>query len=150
VPTADTSGAYPAIDGIRCDRLEQTAYHLHAHLTIRFDGVPQVIPANVGFRGTCLYWLHTHRDAGVVHVEAPARQVVRLGMFFDVWGVVLADRQVLDRALESGEAIYVFVDGVRFDGDPRTIELSDLQLIEIQVGSEPVVPLPFDWSSATG
>ena len=150
VPTADPSGAYPAIDGIRCDRLEQTAYHIHAHLTIRFDGDAQPVPASIGLRDTCPYWLHTHANAGVIHVEAPAEQAVTLGMFFDVWGVVLADRQVLDRALEPGEGLFVFVDGVRFDGDPRAIDLTNLLLIEIQLGPAPVTPLPFDWSSTSG
>ena len=150
VPTADPSGAYPAIDGIRCDRLEQTAYHIHAHLTIRFDGQARAVPANIGIRDTCLYWLHTHRDAGVIHVEAPAEQVATLGMFFDVWGVVLADRQVLDRTLGPGEGLFVLIDGTRFNGDPRSIELSNLQMIEIQVGPAPLSPLPFDWSTATG
>jgi len=146
VATSDPSGRYPAISSVGCDTLEQTAYHIHAHLTIRYGGELHVVPANIGIRDTCLYWLHTHHDSGIVHVEAPDEQVFTLGQFFDVWGEVLADRQVLDRPLEPNEGIYVFVDGQRYKGDPRAIVLSDLLNIEIQVGTAPFQPLPYEFS----
>jgi hypothetical protein len=131
---------------VRCDSLEQTAYHIHAHLALRFGGELQTVPANIGIRDTCLYWLHMHRDAGIVHVEAPATQVFTLGAFFDVWGQVLADRQVLDRPLEPNEGIYVLVDGERYNDDPRAIVLTDRLKIEIQIGTAPLQPLPYEFS----
>jgi hypothetical protein len=146
VPTADPSGVYPPISVVGCDTLEQTAYHIHAHLTLRFGGELHAVPANIGIRGTCFYWLHTHRNAGVIHVEAPGEQVITLGQFFDVWGEVLADRQVLDRPLQPNEGLYVFVDGQRYQGDPRAIVLTDLLSIEIQVGTAPFQPLPYEFS----
>ena len=145
LPTADASGAYPPISGVRCDLLEQTAYHIHAHVAIRFGGELHAVPADIGIRDTCLYWLHTHRDSGIIHVEAPAETSFTLGQFFAVWGQVLAPRQVLDRPLTAFEGIYVFVDRVRYDGDPRAIVLSDLENIEIQVGTAPFQPLPYDF-----
>ena len=146
VPTADSSGKYPPISGVGCDTLEQTAYHIHAHLVLRFGGELHVVPANIGIRDTCFYWLHTHRDAGIVHVEAPGEQIFTLGQFFDAWGEALAERQVLDRPLEPNEGIYVFVDGQRHEGDPRAIVLSNLLKIEIQVGTAPFQPLPYQFS----
>lgn len=146
VPTADPSGNYPSISGVRCDSLEQTAYHIHAHLSVRIGGELLTVPANIGVRDTCLYWLHTHRDAGIIHVEAPAQQLFTLGAFFDVWGQVLADRQVLDRPLQPNEGIYVFVDGQRHEGDPRAIVLTDRLKIEIQIGPAPLQPLPYEFS----
>ena len=145
LPTADPSGRYPAISGVTCDSLEQTGYHIHAHLTIRIGGEFRSVPANLGIRDSCLYWLHTHRDSGIIHVEAPAEDVYTLGQFFDVWGQALSDQQVLDRVLEPSERRYAYVDGKAFEGDPRTIVLTDLISIEIQVGAAPLEPLPFEF-----
>ncbi len=60
------NSAYPPVDGIYCDALEQTAYHIHAHLTIYIDGKPVSIPQGIGIAPdqSCLYWLHTHTVVG--------------------------------------------------------------------------------------
>lgn len=143
-PTIDpgaTGG--PPISGIVCDPFESVTYHVHAHLTIRFGGEVSVIPADVGHRQTCLYWLHTHRDQGIIHVEAPAPREFTLGQFLDIWGKVLTDRQVGDRVLASNESLYIYIDGVPYAGDPRSIPLLDLRAIELQVGTSPFDPLPY-------
>jgi len=144
-PTSFDPGDNPPIDGVSCDSLEQSGYHLHAHLTVRIEGAFRSIPANIGIHDTCLYWLHTHRDSGIMHVEAPAEQAFTLGDFFDVWGQSLSEEQVLDRRLDPNEHVYGFVNGQPFEGDPRTIVLTDLLSIEIQVGTAPLEPLPFEF-----
>jgi hypothetical protein len=131
------------ISGIACDVDEKTTYHVHSHLNIRFDGDLQPIPADVGILSSCLYWLHTHTNQGVIHVEAPADVAYTLGQFFDVWGETLSTTQVLDRIVGAGESMYVFVDRQLYDGDPRAIELGDLVAVEIQVASEPLEALPY-------
>lgn len=146
LPTADAEGRYADIDGIACDELEHTEFHIHAHLTIRFGGEVSVIPGTVGIRDVCFYWIHTHAIAGVIHVEAPRDTSPTLGEFFDIWGQILAERQVLDRPLQPDEGLYVYLNGERFEGDPRAIGLENLMTIEIQVGTAPFTPLPYEWS----
>jgi hypothetical protein len=135
--------AAPVIAGIPCDVYEKTTYHVHAHLNILFDGELQPIAADIGLREACLYWLHTHAPHGVIHVEAPAETAFTLGQFFDVWGQPLIATQVLGRAVGAGESLFVFIDRQPYAGDPREILLGDLAAIELQVGVEPLEPLPY-------
>lgn len=133
----------PVIAGLPCDVDERTTYHVHAHLNILFEGELQPIAADVGLRATCLYWLHTHAPHGVIHVEAPAEGTFTLGQFFDVWGQPLSESQVLGRTVAPGESLFIFIDRQPYAGDPRGILLGDLAAIELQVGVEPLEPLPY-------
>lgn len=133
----------PEISGIACDVDEQVTFHVHAHLNIRYEGELQPIPTDVGVLETCLYWLHTHAAQGVVHVEAPTEAAYTLGQFFDVWGQPLSGTQVLGRTVSDDETLSIFVDREPYTGDPRSILLGDLKAIELQIGTEPVDPLPY-------
>src|SRR5947209_789939 len=88
--TADTLAPPGAtgrtVDGIKCETAEQLAYHIHSHLAIFVNGAERVVPAGVGIDdSTCIYWLHTHDESGVLHVESPDSRVFTLGNFFAVW-----------------------------------------------------------------
>lgn len=144
-PTADALGGYPTIDGVSCDSLEHTDFHVHAHLTIRIAGQSQTVPANIGISESCFYWLHTHTDSGIVHVEAPADAELTLGTFFDIWGQPLTSSTVADWAAGAGQSVYAFVNGEPYTGDPRTIRLKDLEIIELQIGISPLDPLPYEF-----
>lgn len=63
------------VDGIRCDTMEFTMFHIHAHLDIFVDGTPFTVPSQIGIdpEGRCLYWLHTHDDSGIIHIESQWR-----------------------------------------------------------------------------
>ena len=74
-----------AVDGIPCVRSEGTALHIHSQLTILADGQNVVVPANIGIKSACLYWLHTHDDSGTVHIESPTQRDFTLGEFLDMW-----------------------------------------------------------------
>src|SRR5215471_11468226 len=80
--------AYQPVDGIYCDRLEQSGYHIHIHLTIYLNENQVTIPQGVGIASdqSCLYWLHTHDGTGVVHIEAPQTAALTLQDFLDIWG----------------------------------------------------------------
>ncbi len=142
-PTPTTGGSAPVISGIACDVDEKTTYHVHAHLNIRIDGQLDLPPAGVGITPTCLYWLHTHQGQGVIHIEAPVETTFTLGQFFDVWGRPLSSTRVLDASVGGGRSLFMFVDGQPYDGDPRAIELRNLESIELQVGTELLEPLPY-------
>ena len=42
----------------------------------------------------CYYWLHTHTNDGVIHVESPTQRLYTLGDFFDIWRQPLSARRV--------------------------------------------------------
>lgn len=135
------SGA--TVDGISCSTTEQSAYHIHAHLAIYNGGTAQPLPAGIGIPGPqqvdngfvvggkCLYWLHTHDQTGVIHIESPVQRVYTLGNFFDVWGKPLSSTQV---GSDKGQ-VTAFVNGKRFTGDPRAIKLGPHTIIQLDVGS---------------
>ena len=45
------------VDGIRCDTVEFTNFHIHAHLDILVDGKQFILPSQIGIdpEGRCLY-----------------------------------------------------------------------------------------------
>ncbi|MDE1767011.1 MAG: hypothetical protein KGI27_12190 [Thaumarchaeota archaeon] len=76
----------PTIDSIRCDSMEQSVFHIHAHIDIFVNGQPIIVPASIGIEdNTCLYWLHTHKADGIIHIEAPNTRDFSLGEFLDIW-----------------------------------------------------------------
>ena len=44
------------------------------------------IPANVGIiPEKCIYWLHTHDNSGLIHIESPIKRNFTLGDFLQIW-----------------------------------------------------------------
>jgi hypothetical protein len=133
------------VAGIRCDKMEGTAYHIHSHLTINDHGHALSIPDSVGrpIFGQCIYWLHTHTPDGIIHIESPVVRTFTLGQFFAVWGEPLTRIRASDAKLHSGEKMTVWVDGSRYAGEPRSIPLRQHTDITIDVGSPASKPAPF-------
>lgn len=132
-----------AVDGIKCETAEQVTLHVHAHLAIFQNGVQLQVPQFIGFEptGKCLYWLHTHDESGLIHVEAPDFTAPNggpytLGMFFDMWGETLSRTEV---AGKKGP-VTAFVNGAKYDGDLRAIQLGAHQQITLEVGTPVVAP----------
>jgi hypothetical protein len=128
------NAAYPPIDGVSCDQLEQTAYHHHVHLTIYINGQPVPFPAGMGIAGgqtnpTCYYWLHTHATDGVIHIEAPAQRSFSLQNFLDIWqNFASANTQYTfptQLSLPAGWTMYV--NGKRVASDFSKIDISSNQ-----------------------
>lgn len=97
---------------------QQLALHIHPKLSITIDGVPEVIPANIGVSATCMAELHTHDATGVIHVETATRDrfyELSFADFFDVWGVPLE---------REGYALAITVDGVSVE-NPDEVPLED-------------------------
>ena len=157
VPIASVAGARsPDVNGISCDALESTIVHIHVHLAIFIDGDEQLIPFGVGISqpwqvsdrgdgpfvvdGGCFYWLHTHSDDGVIHVESPARRRFTLGDFFAIWQVPLAADQV---GPSHGQVI-TYVNGQRESNTPTDITLLPHEQIQLDVGVD-VPPYYFEF-----
>lgn len=78
---------YPPINGVYCDA-GQSAYHIHTHLTIYINGNRVTIPQNIGIAtdGSCLYWMHTNTNDGIIHTEAPQKlHNLALDDFLTIW-----------------------------------------------------------------
>jgi len=138
-----------AIDGIRCDRMEGAVEHIHAHLGLFDRGRGVEVPAGIGIPNgsNCLYWVHTHRSDGFIHIESPARRAFTLGQFYDVWGFTLSSTQAGGVRASRGHTLRVWVNGTLWRGDPRAIVLRDRQSIVIQAGPPFARPRRVDWSS---
>jgi len=153
---AAVAAPMPAVNGISCDTLESTIVHMHIHLAIFFDGEEQVVPFGVGIGepwqvspsaagpfvedGTCFYWIHTHTEDGVVHIEAPIRRTFTLGDFFAIWEQPLSANQV---GPAQGPVI-VYVDGDRAQINPADIRLNQHTQIQLDVGTD-VPPYFFEF-----
>lgn len=142
LPSAAATGQ--TVDGVQCQTQEQLVYHIHAHVAIFDNGQPAAVPANIGIpdSGTCIYWLHTHDDTGIIHVESPTQRTYTLGNLFDIWGQPLTASKV---AGSSGTVI-AYVNGQRYDGDPRQIPLQAHAVIQLNVGTD-VAPRPYTFAS---
>lgn len=147
-PDTPMGGHGQTVDGVGCGSMEYSTLHVHTHLALFANGKQIQIPALLGFAPnavpslSCLYWIHTHDPSGIIHLEAPDLAppqggAYNLGMVFDIWGQPLASNVV---ATFKGP-VTAYVNGEKYDGDPRTIPLGSHQQIVLEVGT-PVVPPP--------
>jgi hypothetical protein len=155
-PQMVQSGA--AVDGIPSSATEQVLFHIHSHLQIYVNGTQKLIPYGIGIvapyqltpsengpfvsEGKAFYWLHTHDETGVIHVESPVQRSFTLGNFFDMWGQPLSPDQV-------GPArgpVTAFVNGRPFAGNPREIPLSRYAVIQLDVGTPTESPKPYTFA----
>jgi hypothetical protein len=83
--TATAPSSSAPIDGIECGAMEQLDFHIHAHLDIFINGQHSTVPALIGITYKCFYWLHTHDESGVIHLESPVKRDFTLGHLFDIW-----------------------------------------------------------------
>jgi hypothetical protein len=114
------------VDGIRCDTMEFTMFHIHAHLDIFVDGKPFTVPSQIGIdpEGRCLYWLHTHDDSGIIHIESPVERQFTIGNLIDIWTRTFNNTQLFDT--NPTIALSMFVNGVKvpIDTDLRNVNIN--------------------------
>ncbi len=92
----------------------------------------------------CFYWLHTHTPDGIIHVESPTSSHVHARQLLRYLGRAADSRQRRRRETRKGEQIVqVWVDGTRYTGDPRKIELTQHLDMTIEVGPPYKKPAPF-------
>lgn len=147
------------VAGIECNSMEQADFHIHTHLTVYVHGALRPLPGGIGavapvpqrsahstFDGAsrCFYWLHTHAQDGIIHVEAPNHATYTLGQFFAIWRQPLTGDQVGP----AHGTVTAYVDGHRYPGDPATITLAGHEDVQLDVGTPAVVPHKVDWSGA--
>ena len=136
-----------AIDGVSSNQMEQLAYHIHAHLAIFINGTQKTVPYGIGIEqpwsteaqsdgsefvdsGAAFYYLHTHDDSGVIHIESPNTTQYTLGQFFAEWNQTLSSDQI---GTYTG-AVTTFVNGAKYAGDPASIKLTAHDVIQLDLG----------------
>jgi hypothetical protein len=154
---ASTTHQGTTVDGVQCAPVEQLAYHIHSHLQVYVNGSPRALPGGIGLVGAvaqqtpegpffgaqgCYYWLHTHTNDGILHIESPTQRIYTLGNFFDEWNQPLSATQVAG----AGGTVVAFVNGKRWNQNPRAIPLDPHAVIQLDVGSPAVKFQPFSWA----
>lgn len=92
------------IEGIKCDRSEHTQFHNHTLLVININNESQTVPGGIGIiPNECLFWLHTHDDSGIIHIESPYNSTFTLDQFLQIWDKF--DDSPIVKTLSSGSMI---------------------------------------------
>src|SRR5579885_247542 len=108
----DTVNPTGTVQGVLCQPVEATDFHIHAHLDLIVDSKPITIPAGIGIKpNECLYWLHTHNTSGVIHIESPQQTTFTLGQFIQVWDNTAGISPTFEDAIHGDKNIKVFVNG---------------------------------------
>jgi hypothetical protein len=148
-PSVDTSSSVaPVVDNIACEVNEQTVYHIHAHLSLYINGQKQALTPNIGINEQqgCYYWLHTHDNSGVIHIESPQQVIYTLGNFFHIWSQQFSQLQYpIELNVQSGWQVYV--DGKPYKGDFNAIPLNAHTLVTMAYNS-PGIPIDtvYNWN----
>lgn len=144
------------VDGIEAGSMEQMLFHIHAHLAIYVRGQQKLVPYGIGIvppyklqntaggtfvsGGSKFYWLHTHDETGLIHIESPQQRIFTLGNLFDIWHQPLSPLQV---GPDAGQ-VAAMVNNHPVGGDPRAIPLGAHDVIQLNVDSaEPFHPYTF-------
>jgi len=147
-PEGDTAtgGQGQQVQGLNCMKALSPPFHHHAHLSLFVDGQQFAFPLGVGmfqpgkgksgyiYHQTCLYFLHTHDQTGILHMESKTGQPFTLGTAFKLWGEPLSTTQV---AQYTG-AVSVYVNGTLDTTDPIAgVPLNPGDDITLVVGQAP-------------
>ena len=136
-----SSTPYPELtdNGIECDIVEHLTFHTHTNLTMIVGEKLQKIPAGLGIiPAKCIYWLHTHDDSGLIHIESPINQSFTLGQFFEIWNRFDSINSTLLDGILAGNytgQVDIFVNGKN---------QSDLDYADIQLKNKDQINLHFD------
>ena len=131
----------PPVDNISCSVTEQLTYHIHAHLSLYVNGVPVPVAQGIGLATdqSCLYWLHTHDNSGIVHIESPQQASYTLGTFIHLWGEQFPQLQYPNQlSLTNGWVVYV--NGQVYKGDFHNITFTPHELITMAYNSPGIKP----------
>lgn len=138
--TNNTANLLPPINGISCDSAMQNGYHIHIHLTIYINGKRVTIPQNIGIAadGSCFYWMHTHTDDGIIHIEAPQKlHNLALDDFLTIWHTGFANLNFPpELTLSTGWKIFV-------NGRPFADIVTSPLTTEVSLASHDIVTLEY-------
>ena len=99
------------MDDIECGPMEQFGYHIHVHLDILVNGKNYTVPALNGITNNCFYWLHTHDQSGIIHIESHVHRDFNLGQFFDLWNQKFAINSDINQTVADNKNLTAYVNG---------------------------------------
>ena len=146
--TATALSSSAPIDGIECGAMEQLDFHIHAHLDIFINGQHSTVPALIGITDKCFYWLHTHDESGVIHLESPVKRDFTLGHLFDIWNKKFNNTQIFDNVVSNNGELNVYVNGTKVPEGTiyRDIVLHAHDVISIVYGKPPnAIPSQYEF-----
>ncbi len=120
--------------------------HYHVHLDVFYDGQPVTVPASVGIDYTAqrISPVHSHTDAGIIHIEANKDDRFTLGQFLTEWGLAVKGNCVADKC---GDQAVAYVNGTAQDGSAASVVLKAGQEIALVLGPKPAdIPSTYDCS----
>jgi hypothetical protein len=143
-PASSAADGKPIAD-IQCEHQEYGNFHIHAHVDVFIDGKAVTVPAMIGILPAqkCLYWMHTHDDSGIVHIEAPKKRAFTMAQFFDLW------KATGPGAPQRKDAPKIYVNGKKVDKRLDQVELEEHMEIAVVYGKEPAsIPSSYNFQGA--
>ncbi len=139
--TINTYTTYQPINGVSCDA-GQSAYHIHTHLTIYINAKRVTIPQNIGIAsdGSCIYWMHTNTNDGIIHTAAPQKlHNLALDDFLTIWHVGFSNLNFPPELTQS-KGWKIFVNGQPFKGSVTSplsteVPLASHDIVTLEYGS---------------
>lgn len=124
------SNDLPAIDGIECDRVEHLTFHTHAQLNMIINNQSYPVPAGIGIiQDYCIYWLHTHDNSGLIHMESPIQREFTLGQFLRIWNKFNSSDLLVQNIADNNitGTVMVYVNGTQMIAN-KSMDYRDLAL----------------------
>lgn len=141
---------YGPVDGVYCSSNEQSAYHIHARVSIYINGAPAPLVANTGIAPVgatsstsveCLYWMHTHDTTGVIHIESPTTKLFTLNQFLDIWQQKFSSSaSPFSTELSSSAGWVIYVNGKQVNTNFSRLQMHSHDLVTIAYNSPKVKP----------
>ena len=122
---------------------EGQALHIHQHLDMVIHGKAMEVPTEIGIHegaGGFIASVHTHDTSGIIHVESPTVESFHLGQFFDIWGVRLTTSCIGGYCTDATNTLTFYVNGAKYEGDPRNIELTKHEELVVVYGAATEAP----------
>src|ERR671933_1807651 len=153
VATAQTpSSIIPlTMDGIECNATEHFLFHIHTHISIFVNGQLMYVPPQIDIiPEKCIYWLHTHDETGIIHIESPIKRDFTLGQFFDLWKKKLENPQIFDNIFnEKGSSMpQIYINGNKLPNGTnyRDVKLHAHDEIALIYGTPPAnIPSKYEF-----
>ena len=138
--TPTDSGQAAMIDGIQCDKTAYDNFHINAHLDVFVDGKPYAVPAKIGIvNDTCLYWINTSDDSGIIHIGAPSDNQFTLGQLFDIWKATGSD-------LLPSDISAIYMNGQQVSSSLNAIVIKSHDEIAVVYGIKPsIIPVSYQF-----
>ena len=130
--------------------MEPGYYHIHSHLSIFISGKNYTIPPLIGITENCFYWLHTHDDTGIIHIESPIKRNSTVGNLFDIWNKKFDNSQIFDNIKNGNNELNVYVNGTKIPSGTnfRDIVFNSHDVITIVYGKPPnLIPTKYYFGS---